>query len=133
MTGGVTGGAVPIDVVAAVIRDDQGRMLIGRRPAEKRHGGLWEFPGGKVDPGESHRDAMARELAEELSLALVSMAERPVFGRVDEGGAFRILFYDVEVRGVPVAHEHSELFCGLADQLAPMPLAPSDAAFVAWL
>lgn len=108
-------------------------MLVGRRPAQKRHGGMWEFPGGKVDPGETHRQAMARELDEELSLRLVSMADAPIFSRVDEGGVFRILFYAVEVGGDPVAHEHSELFMGDVNELASMLLAPSDAAFVAGL
>ena len=41
----------PVAVVAAIIQRD-GRFLVGRRPAHKRHGGLWEFPGGKVDEGE---------------------------------------------------------------------------------
>ncbi len=123
----------PIDVVAAVIRDAQGRMLVGRRPAEKRHGGMWEFPGGKVDPGETHREAMSRELVEELSLTLTDMADSSLFERVDEGGRFRIIFYSVTVEGVPETHEHSELFHGSARALASMELAPSDAAFVAGL
>ncbi|MCK7504065.1 MAG: NUDIX domain-containing protein [Desulfobacterales bacterium] len=61
----------PIHVIAAVIRRD-GRYLVGRRPDGKRHGGLWEFPGGKVDPGESRLEAAHRELGEELGMQALS-------------------------------------------------------------
>ncbi|HSG49130.1 MAG TPA: NUDIX domain-containing protein, partial [Longimicrobiales bacterium] len=56
-----------IPVIAAVIHRD-GRYLVGRRPDDKRHGGLWEFPGGKLDPGESWLEAARRELSEELEM-----------------------------------------------------------------
>jgi 8-oxo-dGTP diphosphatase len=57
-----------IPVVAAALVDPQGRVLLQRRPAGKRHAGLWEFPGGKVEPAESRRVALARELLEELGI-----------------------------------------------------------------
>lgn len=53
-------------VVAAIAQD--GAYLVGRRPAEGLLGGLWEFPGGKVEPGESHQQALARECREELGI-----------------------------------------------------------------
>ncbi|MDF1821585.1 MAG: Nudix family hydrolase [Alcanivoracaceae bacterium] len=59
-----------LDVVAAIIRDTRGRVLLSRRPADKHQGGLWEFPGGKVEPGESPDQALAREIDEELGLAV---------------------------------------------------------------
>ncbi len=55
-------------VVAAVIHDDVGQILIAQRPLHKHQGGLWEFPGGKIEPGESAEDALARELEEELGI-----------------------------------------------------------------
>ena len=58
----------PIDVVAAVIRRDDGRILISQRLADDTLGGYWEFPGGKVDPGEELKAALHRELAEELGI-----------------------------------------------------------------
>jgi 8-oxo-dGTP diphosphatase len=59
-----------VRVVAAVLRDERGRVLIAQRPAGKHMGGYWEFPGGKIAPGESGEQALARELAEELGVSL---------------------------------------------------------------
>ncbi|MEN7536294.1 (deoxy)nucleoside triphosphate pyrophosphohydrolase [Aurantiacibacter flavus] len=55
-------------VVAIALVDAEGRVLLQQRPARKHHGGLWEFPGGKIDAGETPRDALAREIAEELAI-----------------------------------------------------------------
>lgn len=57
-----------IEVAAAVIRDHQGRLLLSQRPEGKHLAGLWEFPGGKCEPGESAHAALARELHEELGI-----------------------------------------------------------------
>jgi len=56
-----------VEVVAALVRDDAGRYLITRRRRGAHLEGLWEFPGGKREPGESLETALRRELAEELS------------------------------------------------------------------
>lgn len=61
-----------LQVVAAVIRQNDGRLLLAQRPAHKHQGGLWEFPGGKVENGESLAVALRRELAEELGLRVLS-------------------------------------------------------------
>ncbi len=58
----------PIHVVAGVIEDPRGRILLARRTAGRDLAGLWEFPGGKVDPGETPEQALARELHEELGI-----------------------------------------------------------------
>lgn len=57
-----------VQVVAAVIRGPDGRVLLAQRPQHKHQGGLWEFPGGKVEPGETEVEALQRELHEELGL-----------------------------------------------------------------
>ncbi len=55
-------------VVAAAILDEDGRVLLSQRPADKDFAGKWEFPGGKVEPGETPEAALVRELREELSI-----------------------------------------------------------------
>ena len=57
-----------IHVAVAVIYGEDGRLLLARRPADKHQGGLWEFPGGKVEPGECVQSALQRELQEELAI-----------------------------------------------------------------
>ena len=57
-----------VDVAAAVIERQDGRFLLAQRPAGKVYAGFWEFPGGKVEPGESSAEALQRELQEELGL-----------------------------------------------------------------
>lgn len=57
-------------VVACALVDVDGRVLISQRPEGKQLAGLWEFPGGKVDPGERPEDAMVRELHEELGITV---------------------------------------------------------------
>ncbi len=55
-------------VVACALIDRDGRVLLSRRPQGKTHGGLWEFPGGKIEPGERPEQAIVRELREELGI-----------------------------------------------------------------
>lgn len=59
----------PLAVCAAVI-EHQGKYLLTERPANKQQGGYWEFPGGKIDPGESPHQALKRELREELDISI---------------------------------------------------------------
>ena len=63
-----------IPVVAAVLKDAHGRLLLAQRPVGKHLAGTWEFPGGKVDPGETPAQALERELAEELGIRIESSA-----------------------------------------------------------
>ncbi|MBV9288202.1 MAG: (deoxy)nucleoside triphosphate pyrophosphohydrolase [Hyphomicrobiales bacterium] len=65
-------------VVAAALIDADGRVLIAQRPAGKRLEGLWEFPGGKVDPGEAPEDALIRELKEELGVTVKAPCLAPL-------------------------------------------------------
>lgn len=61
-----------IHVLAGVLLDTEGRVLFAQRPAGKHLAGQWEFPGGKREPGETPSQALARELAEELDITVLS-------------------------------------------------------------
>ena len=83
-------------VVAAVIERD-GQVLIGQRPAGKRHGLKWEFPGGKVEPGEAPEDALRRELEEELGIQAVIGVEIADYEYTYPGREpIRLIFFTVE-------------------------------------
>ena len=118
-------------VIAAVVCHD-GLFLLGRRPQGKRHGGLWEFPGGKVRSGESRLGAIRRELEEELSLE-VSAIGSVVASIRDEDSDFVIEFAEVTATGVPIAHEHTDIGWFSPGQIRDMTLAPADARFAARL
>ncbi|TPG43196.1 (deoxy)nucleoside triphosphate pyrophosphohydrolase [Sphingomonas koreensis] len=72
------GGRPLFPVVAAAMIDARGRVLVQRRPAGKMMAGLWEFPGGKIEAGERPEAALARELAEELGVAVAEDALSPL-------------------------------------------------------
>lgn len=119
-----------VRVLAAVIRR-QGRYLLCLRPLRKRHGGLWEFPGGKLEPEESLAQAAGRELAEELG-AEVTGCGQLLFSHREAGSPFRIEFVPVEIAGEPEPLEHEELRWVSVEELKDLPLAPSDRAFAEW-
>ena len=117
-----------VRVLAAVIERNE-RYLICKRPDHKRHGGLWEFPGGKIEMGESDYDAAFRELQEELGVTVTSVNET-VFKRQDEGSVFSIEFMPVEIVGEPQEIEHAAHSWVRAEDLLSFNLAPSDRIFV---
>ena len=98
------------DVVCGVIEDGSGRFLACLRPQGKHLGGLWEFPGGKVESGESPEQALARELHEELGV-VVSVGEplSPVLWNYQERGIRLLPFRCKLLRGVPAALEHERI------------------------
>jgi 8-oxo-dGTP pyrophosphatase MutT (NUDIX family) len=116
-------------VVAAAVIARHGRFLVGRRPTHKRHGGLFEFPGGKVLTGESLRDALARELREELDLDVVQVGA--VLARVrDPQSPFLVTFVEVDAVGTPRPAEHTEVAWLGPAGLREAALAPADRRFV---
>lgn len=120
-----------IRVLAAVVWREN-RLLICKRPPHKRHGGLWEFPGGKVEPGESTLETARRELAEELDLTVVRVGGIQ-FSVQDPGSDFLIEFVVTEIEGDPKCLEHSAVSWVSAEELLSLPLAPSDHQFARFL
>ena len=118
-------------VLAAVIRRND-KYLICQRPIHKRHGSLWEFPGGKLEPGETYVDAAKRELAEELGVEALTVGS-PLFSIADPGSEFLIEFVPTEIVGEPQCLEHIDLKWLPVEQLSSFQLAPSDQRFVEFL
>src|SRR5688572_32259365 len=88
------GRADRVHVVAGVLRDVRGRILLARRTAGRDLAGAWEFPGGKVEPGETPEAALARELEEELGIRIG--ASTPLI-RVPQAYAHKRIVLDVRV------------------------------------
>ena len=125
--GSALGPAPRTRVVAAVV-ERAGEYLICQRPLNKRHGGMWEFPGGKVDPGETSEEALTRELSEELAVEVTGAGE--LLLRVDDAGSeFVIEFVEAQFTGEPVPIEHAQLAWVRPAELLSYALAPSDRVF----
>ena len=119
--------SVAIDVVCGVIRDDSGRYLACRRPQDKHLGGLWEFPGGKVDLGETPENALVRELEEELEIG-VDVGERLAEVRWHyDVTTIRLIPFFCRIRtGEPVPVEHTEIRWCAPHAFAELDWAPAD-------
>ncbi|MBV7267294.1 (deoxy)nucleoside triphosphate pyrophosphohydrolase [Erythrobacter sp. WH131] len=103
-----------LTVVAGALRAPDGRWLMHRRPLEKHHGGLWEFPGGKVEPYEIPVDSLVRELREELGIDICKQDCKPIAFAEERVSAGRppivILLYKIGAwQGVPVALEGGDV------------------------
>ena len=120
-----------IAVVAGMVRRG-GRVLLCQRPEGKRLGLLWEFPGGKLEAGESPEAALERELREELAIETRTGRVLDAL-RLDDrnGGDLLMLFYESEiVRGEPQTVECRALDWTLQKDVAAYDLAPADRLFL---
>lgn len=110
-----------LDVVAAIIRDSRHFLLLSKRPEHKHQGGLWEFPGGKVETGETLHNALARELHEELG---IDAAESIPFMTIDHSYpdlTVRLHFREVtEWAGVPHGREQQPVEWFATEQLSSL-------------
>ena len=138
MAAGLARNPTLMTVVALAMHDAEGRWLMHRRPPGKQHGGLWEFPGGKLEPGEDPRRGLVREVNEELGLALdpailqpAAFADAPAD---DESPAIVILLYTAPPpTAAPRALEGGELAWFTAEEVLALPMPPLDVPLAEWL
>lgn len=119
-------------VVAVALIDGDGRCLMQQRPHDKRHGGLWEFPGGKVEPGEHPDAALVRELAEELAIEVAADALVPV-GFATDRPVTMLLYRCAVWGGAPQPLAAAALRWDRPAALAALPMPPVDVPLLAAL
>lgn len=124
----------PVHVVAAVLRDARGRILLARRTAGRDLAGAWEFPGGKVEPGETALQALDRELHEELGIRV--LGAEPLVAVPQAYPSKRIVLdvYSVTAfEGTPRGRERQALAWTPPEKLRDYPMPPADRPVVAAL
>jgi mutator protein MutT len=125
---GLTAGKV-IVVLAAVIEQD-GRFLVTRRLAGTHLSGMWEFPGGKCEPGETHEACLARELREELGVESTIGREILTTDHVYPERTVRLHFRECAITGEPAAHLGQEMRWVSRAQLRTLEFPPADGELV---
>lgn len=123
-------------VVAVALVDVDNRVLIAQRPEGKNMAGLWEFPGGKLEPGESPEEALIRELREELGITVKAACLAPLSFASYTYEKFHLLMPLYVCRrweGMVTAHEHQALAWVRPNRLRDYPMPPADEPLVAHL
>lgn len=114
-----------VTVTAAVIERD-GAFLVARRPEGAHLAGLWEFPGGKCDPGETLRECLAREIREELGCGLSIGEEIYTTSHDYPERTVQLHFFDCRLQGEPAANIGQELRWVPRAALGSLPFPPAD-------
>lgn len=131
-----------LTVVALALMEDAGRVLMQQRPAHRAHGGLWEFPGGKVEQGEGPRAALVREIDEELGIVIqpgdlypIGFAAREPDGAADalERPLVLLLYGCRHWQGTPVCEPGAALLWADPASLAALAMPPLDVPLAAAL
>jgi 8-oxo-dGTP diphosphatase len=123
-----------VSVVAGVVTH-AGKILIGQRKRNDWHGLKWEFPGGKIEPGEGPEEALARELREELGIeaSVGSVLQRYQFS-YNERPPVELIFYSItQFTGVPVNYEFEQILWAEALSLPDYDFLEGDREFIEWL
>lgn len=116
-------------VSAVALIDKEGRVLLAQRPEGKSMAGLWEFPGGKVEEGESPEDALVRELHEELGIETWNSCLAPLTFASHAYPDFHLLMPVFACRkweGIPQPREGQTLAWAKAQELRNYPMPPAD-------
>jgi 8-oxo-dGTP diphosphatase len=119
----------PMHVMAGVLVDEHQRVLLAQRPAGKHLAGMWEFPGGKLEPGEPPQRALARELHEELGIHIDSAHGSPLIRvpwRYGERGLLLDAWRVTQWQGTPASLEGQALQWLRPGEVDPSILAPAD-------
>ena len=128
---------LPTVLVAAVaLIDVDGRVLIAQRPQGKAMAGLWEFPGGKVEPGETPERALIRELKEELGIDVTEACLAPLTFASHAYDDFYLLMPLYACRrwnGYVHPHEHADVKWVYPQELTEYPMPPADEPLIAAL
>ncbi|MDA8586182.1 8-oxo-dGTP diphosphatase MutT [Rhodobacteraceae bacterium] len=123
-------------VSAAALIDPDGRVLIAERPEGKSMAGLWEFPGGKIEPGETPEAALIRELHEELGIETWESCLAPLTFASHTYNDFHLLmplFACRKWKGTPMSREDQNLKWVRASQLRDYPMPPADIPLIPML
>lgn len=120
-----------IHVVAAALVDGEGRVLLAQRPEGKSLAGLWEFPGGKLEPGESPEAGMVRELEEELGITAQALEPFTfVSFAYPEFHLVMLLYWCRRWQGVPQGRDGQALRWERPGAMAALPMPPADVPLV---
>jgi 8-oxo-dGTP diphosphatase len=134
---GVNPAAKPLLLVAAcALVDVDGRVLMCQRPEGKALAGLWEFPGGKLEPGETPEACLIRELKEELGLEVAAACLAPFVFASHSYESFHLLMPLYLCRrweGTAQPLEHPQIRWVRPSQMTDLPMPPADAPLVAYL
>ena len=123
-------------VVACALIDADNRVLIAQRPEGKQLAGLWEFPGGKLEPDERPEPALIRELAEELGITVQEACLAPLTFASHAYESFHLLmplYICRKWQGTVTAREHQQLAWVRANKLRDYPMPPADIPLIAHL
>ncbi|MES2831304.1 MAG: NUDIX domain-containing protein [Pseudomonadota bacterium] len=125
-------GTIPVDVAVCILIKPNGDVLLAQRPPGKPYAGYWEFPGGKVEPGESVLDALRREMMEELGVEVVDCQPWCGVEHVYPHAHVRLHFYlSRRWRGQPIAMERQAF--AWQGVVAVTPLLPATVPLLAFL
>ncbi|MFK7849931.1 MAG: (deoxy)nucleoside triphosphate pyrophosphohydrolase [Akkermansiaceae bacterium] len=121
-----------VEVVCGIVRGKDGKVLVCRRNFEKHLGGKWEFPGGKIDAGETGGEALTRELKEELAIDVKIGKELESCVEWADGAVeIRLRAFHCEIAyGVPDALEHEEIRWLELSELVGLDWAEADLPFI---